>query len=251
MRALWRLVRLVLHVLGGLWTVVQRFPQCDEPTRARHIQAWSAQALVILGVRVAVVGEPTLGGPCLVVANHVSWLDILVINAVRPCRFVAKADVHHWPLLGRLVAGAGTLFIERERKRDALRVVHHLAERLQAGDVLAIFPEGTTSDGRTVLPFHANLLQAALATAAAVQPVGLAYRPAGVPPDDLRRHDAPAYVGDTSLLASLWRVARACDLVAHLHWGSLQFADGRDRRTWAAALRSEVAALAGLPPPVD
>ncbi|MGQ9725325.1 MAG: lysophospholipid acyltransferase family protein, partial [Tepidimonas sp.] len=184
-RGLW----LLAHLLQGLWTVWWCFPRWDEATRARRIQAWSAQALRILGVALRVQGQPPAHGPLLVVANHVSWLDILAIDAAWPCRFVSKADVRHWPLLGRLVAGAGTLFIERDRKRDALRVVHHLAERLQAGDVLAVFPEGTTSDGRSVLPFHANLLQAALATGTPVQPLGLAYRPRAAAPEALARHD--------------------------------------------------------------
>lgn len=254
-RARWRAVAraawLVAHVLGGLWTVWRAFPRWDEAARAARIQAWSAKALRILGVTLRVEGEPPAAGPVLVVSNHVSWLDILAIDAARPCRFVSKADVRRWPLLGRLVAGAGTLFIERDRKRDALRVVHHLAERLRAGDVLAVFPEGTTSDGRTVLPFHANLLQAALVTGAPVQPLGLAYRDACAPAEVLSRHDAPVYVGETSLLTSLWRVLTAQGLVAYLRWGCPQTADGRDRRTWAADLRAEVAVLAGLPPPTD
>ncbi|WP_058616819.1 lysophospholipid acyltransferase family protein [Tepidimonas taiwanensis] len=254
-RARWRAVAraawLLVHVLGGLWTVWRAFPRWDEAARAARIQAWSAKALRILGVTLRVEGEPPAAGPVLVVSNHVSWLDILAIDAARPCRFVSKADVRHWPLLGRLVAGAGTLFIERDRKRDALRVVHHLAERLRACDVLAVFPEGTTSDGRTVLPFHANLLQAALVTGAPAQPLGLAYRDARVPAEALSRHDAPVYVGDTALLTSLWRVLTAQGLVAHLRWGCPQTASGRDRRTWAADLRAEVAVLAGLPPPTD
>ena len=95
--------------------------------------------------------------------------------AARYCRFVSKADVRHWPLIGSLARGAGTLFIERESRRDAMRVVHHMAERLTAGDVLAIIPEGTTSDGVSLLPFHANLLQAAIATNAPVLPVALRF----------------------------------------------------------------------------
>jgi len=249
LRALWRGLRLVAHVIGGLWTVWRHFPRWDEAARTARIQTWSARALAILGVTLQADGDPPPAGPVLVVANHVSWLDILAIDAARACRFVSKADVRRWPLLGRLVAGAGTLFIERDRKRDALRVVHHLAERLQAGDVLAVFPEGTTGDGRGVLPFHANLLQAAVTTGAAVQPLGLAYRPAAAPPDTLARHEAPVYVGDTTLLASVWRVLTATDLHVHLRWGLPQTADGRDRRTWAAELRAEVSALAGLPPP--
>lgn len=246
--ALLRALRLLGHVLRGLWTVRRHFPRWDEAERARRVQAWSAQLLELLGVPLRQQGEPPPAGS-LVVANHVSWLDILAVDAARPCRFIAKADVHRWPLLGALVAGAGTLFIERSSRRDALRVVHQAAERLRAGDVLAFFPEGTTSDGHTVLPFHANLLQAAVVTDAPVVPLGVAYRRAGDAPG--RRHDAPAYVGDMTLLTSLWRVLRAADLEAELRWGTPQRAAGRDRRAWAADLRAEVARLAGLPPPAS
>lgn len=247
--ALARAVALALHVLHGLWIVQWRFARWDEIERRRCVQAWARSALAILGVEVRSQGVPAARG-CLVVANHVSWLDILAIDAVAPCRFVAKADVHRWPLLGALVAGAGTLFIERTSRRDALRVVHQLAERLQAGDVLAFFPEGTTSDGRSVLPFHANLLQAPLAVDAPVQPLGLAYRPKGAARQGAQRHEAPVYVGSTTLLASLWRVLRAADVAVELHWGQPQQAQGRDRRRWAADLRAEIARLAGLAPPV-
>ena len=115
------------------------------------------------------------------------------VNAVHPARFVSKADVGHWPFIGYLVASGGTLFIERERKRDALRVVHQIAAALQAGDIVAVFPEGTTSDGHDVLPFHANLLQAAIATAAPVQPLVLRYRDAhaAVSRAELRRRHQP------------------------------------------------------------
>ena len=243
--ALLRALRLLGHVLHGLWTVRRHFPRLDETERARRKQAWAQRLLELLGVQLRTRGVPPAAGS-LVVVNHVSWLDIVAIDAVQPCRFIAKADVHRWPLLGALVAGAGTLFVERASRRDALRVVHLAAERLQAGDVLAFFPEGTTSDGGTVLPFHANLLQAALATGRPAVPLGIAYRHAGAPQ---RRHEAPVYTGAMTLLASLWRVLRAPDLVVELHWGAAQAAQGRDRRAWAADLRAEVARLAGLPPP--
>ena len=119
--------------------------------------------LRMLGVSLHSEGAPH-GGPALVVANHVSWLDILAINAVHPVRFVSKADVRGWPLVGWVVACGGTLFIERERKRDALRVVHQVAQALAQGQTIAVFPEGTTSEGHGLLPFHANLLQSAIAT---------------------------------------------------------------------------------------
>lgn len=249
LRAAGRLIRLTWHLLRGLRTLRRDFPVLGEAQRQQAIRDWSTQALRILGVHLQVLGEPPLAGPLLVVSNHMSWLDIFVLNASRPCRFVSKADVKHWPLVGELVAGSGTLFIEREKRRDALRVVHHMAERLQAGDVLAVFPEGTTGEGQGLLPFHANLLQAALATDSPIQPVGLVYLHGqgqallGEAP----RHQAPVYVGSTTLLSSLWRTASAPDLQATVHWGEVDTAQGRDRRAWAEALRAEVARLSDQP----
>lgn len=236
LNAAWRMLRLAGHLLSGLRTLRRDFAGLTDEERQERVQQWSARALALLGVRLEVAGHPPVAGPVLVVCNHVSWLDILVINAARPCRFVSKADVKSWPLLGRLVEEAGTLFIEREKRRDAVRVVHHLAESLRAGDVLAVFPEGTTGDGRSVLPFHANLLQAAIATQAPVLPVALRYFHAA----DGSPHDAPTYAGDTTLIASIWRTLCASDLVTRLDFGERQFAEGRERRAWAEALREDI-----------
>ncbi len=243
LRAFGRLLRLLAHVLGGLWTIRTRFGALSPEQRQDRVQAWSRRALTIMGVGLVVHGEPPGRGPLLQVANHISWLDILVLNAARPSRFVSKADVQHWPVLGRLVVAAGTLFIEREKRRDALRVVHHLAEQLRAQEVLTVFPEGTTSDGHAVLPFHANLLEAAIATDAPVLPVALGY----ADPASGQRSDAPAYTGDMTLLASLWRTLGQRRLRAVVTCGEAQQALGRDRRSWAAALRQEVARLGDLP----
>ena len=236
LNAVVRLFRLVGHLFSGLRTLRRDFGGLTDEERQERVQQWSAQALEVLGVELKVHGSPPVLGPVLVVSNHVSWLDILVINAARPCRFVSKADVKAWPLVGRLVEEAGTLFIEREKRRDAVRVVHHLAESLRAGDVLAVFPEGTTGDGSAVLPFHANLLQAALSAHAPVLPVALRY----VDAKDGGLHAAPTYVGDTTLVASIWRTLCARDLVARLDFGQPQLAEGRDRRAWAEALREDI-----------
>lgn len=155
-----------------------------------------------LGVSLTVRGtfKP---GVKLIAANHVSWLDILAIHAVCPqARFVAKADVRQWPLINRLVDAADTLYIERERRRDAMRVVHQTADALRAGHTVAVFPEGTTGPGPHLLPLHANLLQAAIAAEAALQPVVLRFA-------DARSAFSPsaAYIGDTTLAQSLWLIA--------------------------------------------
>ncbi len=231
--AVWRMLRATVHVVHGIWIIRTRFDhQSPEQTEATVAQ-WSRDMLRIMGVQLLVRGQAP-NGPCLVVANHISWLDILVINAAQPVRFVSKADVLRWPLLGRLVAGAGTLFIERESRRDAVRMVQIMAERLQAGDRVAVFPEGTTGDGRGLLPFHPNLLQSAIAADAPIVPVALRY----VKANGQERHDAPVFVGSTTLVASIWTTLRARELTAVVLYDEAQTADGRDRRAWAQDLHS-------------
>ncbi|RZL31932.1 MAG: 1-acyl-sn-glycerol-3-phosphate acyltransferase, partial [Rubrivivax sp.] len=156
LRAVGRLARLTPHVLHGLWIVRTAFVGMTPEQRHERIQWWSRKTLRILGIELTSSGTAQAAGH-LVVANHVSWLDIAAVHAVLPqARFVSKADVKHWPVVGALVTGAGTLYIERTSKRDALRVVHQAAQALKAGDCVAVFPEGTTGAGPELLPFHAN-----------------------------------------------------------------------------------------------
>ncbi len=232
----YKLVRVLWHALAGYFTIVFVFPRLAPTAREARVQAWAQGLLRVLGLTVQVRGEPVALGPALIVANHISWLDILALHAGRHCRFVAKSDVHHWPLIGRMATGAGTLYIERESRRDALRVVHHMADSLRAGQVLAVFPEGTTSDGVSLLPFHANLLQAAIAADAPVQPVALGYidRATG------QRSLAPLYIGDDTLVGSVWRTLISAPITVTLHYGVPQTCDGRDRRVWAVDLRAAI-----------
>jgi 1-acyl-sn-glycerol-3-phosphate acyltransferase len=211
LKASWRLFRAVQCALGGALLCLLYFPRLNAAQRMDHVKRWSLRMLKTMGVRMNIQGKPQ-GGSVLWVANHVSWLDILAINAVRPARFVSKAGIRHWPVLGFMVASGGTLFIERERKRDALRVVHQMAQALQAGDLLAVFPEGTTSAGPKPMPFHANLLQAAISTQTPIQAVALRYSDA-----QNAFSLAAAYVGEMSLLRSVWSVARAREMVVHVN----------------------------------
>jgi 1-acyl-sn-glycerol-3-phosphate acyltransferase len=203
LRALWRLLCAVLHIVRGVLICLVIFPRLDPAQRMARVGLWNRQLLQLLGITVQARGQVPEGA-VLLVANHVSWLDILAINAVHTMRFVSKADVRHWPVIGWLVACGGTLFLERERKRDALRVVHQVAEALTAGDRIAMFPEGTTSDGHGLLPFHANLLQSAVVTGTPVLPVALRYSDSREPVSQ-----AAAYIGDMTLVGSLWRIASA------------------------------------------
>ncbi|MFL6662254.1 MAG: lysophospholipid acyltransferase family protein [Rhizobacter sp.] len=240
LRAAWRLAGAALHALHGALICAVVFPFLDDAGRARRIRGWSVRMLDRLGVRLHVAGG-VHPGPVLLCANHVSWLDILVIDAIRPARFVAKADLRHWPLLGFMIAAAGTLFIERERKRDALRVVHHIAEAFRAGATVAVFPEGTTGEGRGLLPLHGNLLQAAIATETALQPVAIRYGDGGSP-----FSPAAAYVGATTLAQSAWRVACAEGLEAHVSLLPPLPTAATARRTLAAAAGARIQAALDL-----
>jgi 1-acyl-sn-glycerol-3-phosphate acyltransferase len=173
------------------------------------------------------------------VANHISWLDILVMHAARHCRFVSKSDVRDWPLVGMLATGAGTLFIERTRRKDALRMVKDMADAMRNGDVVAIFPEGTTSDGRELLPFHANLIQAAILANAPVQPLSIQFKDAQTGQISW----GPCYIGEDTLLGSMWRTLKSPPILAVVHFGEPQQAHGRDRRAWAHDLREQVIRL--------
>jgi 1-acyl-sn-glycerol-3-phosphate acyltransferase len=239
LRALWKLLRGLWHVLVGMWTIYVRFPQLSTEQREARVQVWALQLLALWGIHLRVLGQPVLTGPALIVANHISWLDISVIHAARHCRFVSKSDIRAWPLVGTLATGAGTLYIERTSRKDALRMVKDMADAMKDGDVIAVFPEGTTSDGRELLPFHANLIQAAILAEAPVQPMSLQFVDARTGEPSF----APCYIGDDTLIGSMWRTLTAPPIVAVVHFGDPQHANGRDRRAWAHDLRQTIILL--------
>ena len=241
LRAAGRLIRCVVHGLHGLAIVLLRFPRLAPTERLAKIRWWSGKMLRLIGIELRVEGRPARGG-CLLAVNHISWLDIMVVHAIAPeARFVSKADVKAWPLLSRLVDSAGTLYLERERKRDALRVVHAMAEALRAGETVAIFPEGTTSTGHGLLPFHANLLQAAISTATPVQPVALRFSDSSHAVSE-----AMEFVGATTLARSLWNSASGDGVVARVLFLAPRESAGADRRALAARLRADIAGALGV-----
>lgn len=151
----------------------------------------------MLGIDLDIRGpQPSAG--CLLVANHVSWLDIFVINAAWPAAFISKAEVRDWPVFGWLATRNETVFLRRGSRGHARVVNGEIAALLRNGQHVALFPEGTTTDGSFVHPFHGALLQPAIDAGATIQPIAIAYR---LP--DGRYTRAPAYDGDVSLGASL------------------------------------------------
>lgn len=249
LRAIFRLPALLVHILTGVWIVYVRFPRLSLAQRRARVQQWAAAAVLKCGITLQVRGQPAGSAPgqgVLRVCNHISWLDIPALHAVQFCRFVSKSEVRYWPVIGRLATAAETLYLQRSSRRDAHRVLHDMADRLRAGDALAVFPEGTTSNGLELLPFHANLLQAAISADAPIQPVALQFLDAQGQPSL-----APCYINNDTLLASLWRTLRSQGLVAQLTFGDVQYAHGRSRQQWAADLRADVQALRAASGPAD
>jgi 1-acyl-sn-glycerol-3-phosphate acyltransferase len=233
--------RIGVHIVRGVFTVHLRFGHLSPAQRHEHIAGWAQGVLRLLRIELRTQGE-LLAGPKLIVANHVSWLDIVVIHAVCPqARFVSKAVVRDWPLIGGLVTGAGTLMVDRHRRRDTTRALEAMVQALNQGDTVALFPEGTTSDGAQVLDFHSSLLHSAVAAQAAVQPIALRYSEAG----QALSASVP-YVGTTSFVESLWRTCAARELVVTVRMPDAAAPPHADRRTLARELRrSIVCALEG------
>jgi 1-acyl-sn-glycerol-3-phosphate acyltransferase len=203
LRMTFRLGRAGLHLAWAVGVAAIAYPLIGDALRRKLKQRWSRQLLSMLGVRLDAAWQ---AGPLrgLLVANHISWLDIYVINALSPAVFICKAEVRAWPVIGWLCAKTGTVFIERGSASAARRANEALTGHLGSNRVVAAFPEGTTSDGMALLPFRSALLQAAIDAQSVVQPIALSYLDATG-----RRTPVAAYCGDVTLWQSLCDIASA------------------------------------------
>ena len=232
-----RKARIFAHLLHGMWTVATRFPNATSQVRMELNRAWSIEMLRRCGMKLVVHNDQArLDSGALVVGNHVSWIDIYVVNAWRPTPFVSKSEVRSWPVVGWLAQQLDTIFLQREKRSDAKRIMHELAQRLVRGELMCVFPEGTTSLGRDLLPFHSNLFQAAVSAACPVQPICLMYEDANG-----RQSEAPAYIDDLTLPFTLNAMLRDTPLTAHLYVCDA-IAPGADRRVLARQAQAAVEA---------
>lgn len=207
-----RLICVVVWIVFGLLCVGLVYRLIGRARSAKLNRYWSGRLMALCGVRVIVRGQPVLTGPVLWAANHVSWIDIFVLNSVRATAFVAKSEVRRWPLLGWLAAGAGTIFIERGQ-RHAVQAVGELVQtRFSEGDAVGLFPEGTTSEGDAVQPFHASLFEPARAARVPVQPVALRFLHHG------QRSPLAAFVGEETLATNLSRVLGTTGLAVEVEF---------------------------------
>ena len=200
-RFLVRCPRVVLHFIVGIYKIRALKRQHGEKWNTikigrRAIRQWMSEACDIIGLKVDIEGIVPHQNGQLYIANHVSWLDIIAIASVTDCKFLSKATVRHWPVIGWFTASMGSLFIRRQSRRAFHKSLQRVKERLQSGESVCVFPEGTTSDGRHVLPFHSGLLQAAIDAEVAVQPMVLKYQTK----DGVYEEHAPYYGRDVFLL---------------------------------------------------
>ncbi len=238
-----RHLRLALHLLQGVLTIALVYPFTARVTHQALRRRWSLRMLRVLGIELDARGEAVVPG-CMLVANHVSWVDIFVINALAPAAFVSKAEVRGWPVIGWLAARNDTIFLRRGSRGHARIINGETAALLDAGCNVAIFPEGTTTDGSQLLHFHAALLQPAIACGHAVQTLALQYRT----PDD-HFSAAPAYIGEMSLGACIANIVAAPRTIARVTLAApIATAGGCDRRTLAARAHAEIAGVLGLAP---
>jgi 1-acyl-sn-glycerol-3-phosphate acyltransferase len=222
----------------GLVAVGLVFPLTDHwlpgtDARGRLQVCWFRALCRILGVSAPSLPVAGTGGR-LWVANHVSWLDVVVLGARAPLTFVAKSEIAAWPVVGFLARRTGVLFVERGRPSRSGGMVAAMAERLRRGETLLLFPEGTTTRGGQAARFHSSLFQAALDTAVPVQPVAISYAGPGA--------DHVPFVGDDAFVPHLWRLLGAGGVEARLAWGC-PLAGDTERDVLARQARERVSEL--------
>jgi 1-acyl-sn-glycerol-3-phosphate acyltransferase len=241
-----RFLRIALHFAQGIATAAIVFPLCSPSRRDALIRSWARKVIAILGVRVRVhgMGAQARVAGAVFVANHISWLDVWLIDSQRACRFVAKSEVRDWPIVGWLAEKSGTLFVQRARRHHTAALNQQIAHALAEGGCVAMFPEGTTTDGRQVKRFYTSLLQPAADAGAPLIPVAIRYvRADGV--IDL----TPAFIDDMTLPESVRRMLGSRETFAELTFLAPINTQGKTRRDIAHAAQDAIATALNLPSP--
>ena len=241
-----RCLRLTVHFAWIGFGTALLYPFIDRQRRDGLQRLWSHQILKILAIRLE-AERTDLPQGCLIVANHISWLDIFVINAVRPAAFISKAEVRQWPFIGWLAARNNTVFLRRGSRGHARLVNTEIDALLNADHDVAIFPEGTTTDGTHLLGFHAALLQPAIETERPILPLTLSYHDASG-----ALSLAPSFAGETTLRQCFSAILASRSLIARLSPSPAIETSGKPRRELSSAAHAAIAATlatrTGLPP---
>jgi 1-acyl-sn-glycerol-3-phosphate acyltransferase len=241
LRALLRSVPLVLLILAGVLLAALIMPWQTEARRQSLIQGWSRLLLAIFGVKPIINGHSPEKQPLLMICNHVSWLDVFLIQSALPVRFVSKAEVRNWPIFGWLSDQTGTIFLERQSRRQTAVIGAQMAQALKQGHSLCFFPEGTTTAGRQLLPFKSSMFQCALDTQTPVLPLLLDYRLGNG-----EANSAIPFVGEMTFIASLWNVLSAPKSEAQLWVGATLIPESTRYELRDQAQQAATKLLAGL-----
>ena len=227
--ALFKMLALLFEMSRSGLVLWRKFPKLGSQQKLREIQRWAKNVLHILQVDVRFDGVRPASGVSLVVANHVSWLDILVLQSLLPGVFVAKAEVRRWPVIGTMAEICSTIFVERSSRKSARSMVQGTITAFDQGYCVIAFPEGTSSDGTDLGVFHANIFEGAIQARTLVQPVTLGYLNAqtGLPDDS-----AP-FIGDTMLTASLRKVMSSSSIRCQVNFGEPIDSVGHSRKSLA------------------
>lgn len=238
-----RLFRVLMHVFAGVLTCAVIFPFIAAPKRDALVRRWSLQLLGLCKVRVKILDRR--GGQivdhALIIANHVSWLDIFVINSWQACHFVAKSDIRQWPIAGWLSAQAGTIFLARGKQREVRRIYEGLVHQLKDRKRIAFFPEGTTGAQGGILAFHANLFEAAIEAQLPILPFAVRYVDA-----QGQLHPAAEFIGEMTFAQSMKLILEADEIIAELIQLPSIPTDGAHRRDVAQVAREAVARGLGI-----
>jgi 1-acyl-sn-glycerol-3-phosphate acyltransferase len=236
-----RLARVMSHVLWGMSICGLVFPWVGQDKRNDHIRRWSTRLLKMCNVSVEQQARAPMLARAMVVANHVSWLDIFVVHSLHPSHFVAKAEIRSWPLAGWLAEKAGTVFISRGNRRDLRHIFKGLVNTLERGERVAFFPEGTTAAQGNLLPFHANLFEAAIDAGVPVQPVAMSY----VDPQGAL-HPSVDFIGEMTFAESIIAILDGPPVMAKLMILPPIDTIGAHRRELAEVAHQAVAAALGV-----
>ena len=223
------------------WIYLRRGGKVSRVERTRWLHRWCAICLRRMDIAIDVEGEfPPRG---LLISNHLSYLDIMVCAAVAPCSFVAKKEVRSWPIYGQLSLMAGSIFVDRERRKDAGRANILIAKAMEDGAVVVLYPEGTSTNGETVLPFRPSLFEPAVQVQLPITASYLSYSmPEGSVPDEV------CYWGTMTFLPHLIKLLARRGVRAHVKFSATSRVYD-DRKTAAQATWNEVMHLSGLPHP--
>ncbi len=248
-----RLVAVALYTLWVLFLVVLVFPFLGNAWRGRLIRRMAPVLPKLMGVRVTVLGtlpknDPRFtdgvnpsGAGLLVVANHVSIVDIFALDSILPCRFVAKSEIANWPVFGLIARSVGSLFIERARRRAVLDTVRLMSGTLADGRNVVFFPEGTTGTGLSLLPFHANLFEAAVMSETDILPITLNYLEDGV------RTGKASYAGRTSMWTVMKRLVFSDNITLEIHVGDIIAGKGKTRKALCDEASARMSEMLDLP----